>query len=407
MLDLARIRADFPGLNAYVGSHPLIYCDSAATAATPIPVVAAMNAYYLRYCANVHRGVHPLAQIATERYEAAREIARRFLGAADRREVVFCRGTTEGINLVAQTYGRQQVRRGDVVVITEMEHHSNIVPWQMLCRDKGAVLRVIPMGSSGIVDLQRVEDALRRPRTRLLAVTWVSNALGTCNPIHEIVQIAHRRGVPVLVDAAQAAPHLPIDVQAMGVDWLVLSGHKVYGPTGIGVLYGRLPLLSSMPAWQGGGDMVRDVQLHRSECHAPPAKFEAGTPHIAGAIGLAAAFDYLTGIGWPSVVAHERLLVQRAEEGFSRLSGVRVLPPRAVRVGLVSIALDRYHCDDIAQAMSNAGIAIRSGHHCARLVCDRLCVPGTARFSFGLYNTVEEVDACVQAVGQLVSRRAA
>jgi cysteine desulfurase/selenocysteine lyase len=395
--DAARLRADFPILSREVHGRPLVYLDNAATTQKPRAVIDAISRYYEHENANVHRGVHLLSERATKAYDVARATVARFVGAADPREVIFVRGTTEAVNLVAQTFGRRNVGAGDEVVVTGLEHHSNIVPWQMLCEEKGAVLRAVPIDDAGDLDLDAL-DRLLGPRTKLLAVTQVSNALGTVTPIAEIVRRAKARGVTVLVDGAQGLPHLGVDVQALGADFYAFSGHKVYGPTGIGVLWGRRALLEAMPPWQGGGDMILSVSFEKTVFNALPHKFEAGTPHIAGAIGLAAALDYLGRAGPEAVAAHERALLAYADEALRSVPDLRVVGAPRERAGVISFLVGDVHPHDVGTVLDRHGVAIRAGHHCAQPLMRRLGVGATARASFGLYNTREDVDALVRGL---------
>jgi cysteine desulfurase/selenocysteine lyase len=393
-LDLARLRAEFPILATRVHGKPLVYLDNAATTQKPRAVLDALLAYYATENANIHRGVHHLSQLATEAYEAAREKVARFLNAGSTHEIIFVRGTTEGINLVAQTYARSAVRPGDEILITGMEHHSNIVPWQLLAEQTGAVLRVAPLTDAGELDVAAFEQLLS-DRTRLVSVVHLSNALGTVNPIRRLADLAHRRGAPILIDGAQSAPHLAVDVQALDCDFFAFSGHKLFGPTGIGVLYGREALLDRMPPWQGGGDMISSVSFERSTWAGLPAKFEAGTPHIAGAIGLGAAIDWLSNVGLAVVAAHEDALLRYATAEVARIPGVRLIGAAPERASILSFALDGVHPHDVGQVLDLEGIAIRAGHHCAQPVMRRYGVAATARASFAVYNTVAEVDALV------------
>jgi cysteine desulfurase / selenocysteine lyase len=395
-LDVARLRADFPALDQLVHGKPLVYLDNAATSQKPRAVIDAVARYYERDNANVHRGVHALSERATRGFEGARRTVARFLG-ADPREVIFVRGATEAVNLVAQTFGRQRVGAGDEVVVTTLEHHSNIVPWQLLCTERGARVVPAPIEDSGDLDLEALSRLLG-PRVKLLAVTQVSNALGTVTPLPEIIGLARARGIPVLVDGAQGAPHLGVDVRTLGADFYVLSGHKVYGPTGIGVLWGRREHLEAMPPWQGGGDMIRTVTFERSTWADLPHKFEAGTPHIAGAIGLAAALDYVTAVGLPAIAAHEAALLAQAEAALRAMPDVRLVGTPRQRAGVLSFMLGDVHPHDLATIVDRQGVAIRAGHHCAQPLMRRLGVPATSRASFALYNTVADVEALVQAL---------
>ena len=393
-LDVETVRKDFPILGQEVRGKPLVYLDSAATSQKPRAVIDAVARYYLQDNANVHRGVHLLSERATKEYEGAREKVRRFINAARAEEIIFVRGTTEAINLVAQTYGRTRVRAGDEVLITEMEHHSDIVPWQLLCEEKGAVLRVAPIDDDG----QLLVDELQRmlgPRTRLLALAHVSNTLGTINPARRIVEIAHRQGIPVLLDGAQAAPHFPIDVRALDCDFYAFSGHKLFGPTGIGVLYGRSELLEEMPPWQGGGDMISSVTFEKTTWNKLPHKFEAGTPDIAGAIGLGAAIDYVSALGFAAVAAHEHDLLSYATEALRDLPGLRLIGTAKEKASVLSFVLGDVHPHDVGTILDQEGIAIRTGHHCTQPLMHRLGVPATARASLAFYNRREDVDALV------------
>ena len=398
--DLDRIRAQFPILAQPVRGHPLAYLDNAATTQKPRAVIEALRRYYEEDNANVHRGVHLLSERATSAYEEARAKVARFLGAADPREVIFVRGTTEAVNLVAQTFGRTRVGPGDEVLVTEMEHHSNIVPWQLLCREKGAHLRVLPITDEGDLRLEELERLLG-PRTRLLAVAHVSNALGTVNPVAEIVARAHARGVPVLVDGAQAAPHLGVDVEALGADFYALSGHKIYGPMGIGVLFGRKALLEEMPPWQGGGDMILSVSFEETTFNELPYRFEAGTPNVAGAVGLGAALDFVTGIGLPAIAAHERVVLSGLLEGLSEVEGVRLVGTPRERAGVVSFLLGDVHPHDAGTVLDRLGVAVRTGHHCAQPVLQRLGVAATVRASLAAYSSLSDVEALLRGLHEV------
>jgi cysteine desulfurase / selenocysteine lyase len=391
------VRRDFPILHQQVYGHPLVYLDNAATSQKPRAVIDAISHYYERGNANIHRGVHFLSEHATEEHEAARRIVQRFLNAADKREVIFVRSATEGINLVAQTYGRKHVCAGDEVLITAMEHHSNIVPWQMLCEEKDAKLRVIPINDRGELEMDELPKLLNS-RTKLLAVTHVSNALGTINPLRKIVEIAHSHGVPVVVDGAQAVPHLKVDVQELDCDFYVFSGHKVYGPTGIGVLYGKRALLEAMPPYQGGGDMIRSVTFEKTLYNDLPYKFEAGTPNIAGAIGLGAAIEYVNHLGIDNIAAHEHDLLIYATESLSAIPDIRIIGTAADKAAVISFIIEGIHPHDIGTILDRSGIAIRTGHHCAQPVMQRFRIPATARASFAMYNTRAEVDALVEGI---------
>ena len=396
-LDARAIRRDFPILRQRIHGKPLVYLDNAATTQKPQAVLDSLAHYYAEDNSNVHRGVHSLSGRATDSYEAARETARRFLNAADAKEIVFVRGTTEGINLVAQSFGRTHVGAGDEVVVTEMEHHSNIVPWQILCEEKRARLRVVPITDEGELVLEEYERLLT-DRTKIVAVSHVSNVLGTVNPVSDIVKLAKVRGITVVVDGAQAVAHMPVDMQALGCDFYVFSGHKIFGPTGIGVLYGRKPLLESMPVYQGGGGMIGRVTFERTTFADLPYKFEAGTPHIEGAIGLATALDYLTGIGIERVAAYEDELLKYATSALSTVPGLRVTGTAAAKASVLSFVLGEIHPHDVGTILDREGVAVRAGHHCCQPLMARLGVPATARASLALYNTHEDVDALVSAL---------
>jgi cysteine desulfurase/selenocysteine lyase len=395
--DLDRVRADFPILAQKVQSRPLVYLDNAASTQKPRAVTDAIAACYGEYYANVERGVHTLSQRSTAAREQARETVRRFLNAPSAEEVVFVRGTTEAINLVAASWGRRNVGPGDEILVTELEHHSNIVPWQLLCEERGAVLRVAPIDDRGEVILDELERLLS-PRTRLVAVAHVSNALGTVNPVREIAGRAHRVGALVLVDGAQAAPHLALDVQALGADFYAFSGHKVYGPSGIGVLWGRRELLAAMPPWQGGGGMIRDVSFAKTTYAPPPHRFEAGTPAIEAAIGLGAALDYLTALGLPAVAAWESGLLALATERLAAVPGLRLIGTARNKAAVLSFTMTGIHPHDVGTVLDQEGIAVRAGHHCAQPVMEHFGVPATSRASFGLYNTREEVEVLAAAL---------
>jgi cysteine desulfurase/selenocysteine lyase len=392
--DVARVRRDFPILRQKIHGKPLVYLDNAATSQKPQVVIDTLSRFYTEDNSNVHRGVHLLSQRATQEYEAARHKLQRFLNAAEAREIIFVRGTTEGINLVAQTYGRRHVGPGDEVIISHMEHHSNIVPWQILCEEKGAVLRVVPINDKGEFLLEEYEKLLS-PRTRFVSVVHLSNALGTINPVREIIAMAHRWNVPVLVDGAQAVPHIAVDVQELDCDFYTFSGHKLYGPTGIGVLYGKAGLLEAMPPYQGGGDMISSVTFAKTTYNSLPHKFEAGTPHIAGVVGLGAAIDYLGDIGLHVVAAHEEQLLDYAASALTAVPGVRLVGTAEDRAGVLSFVVEGVHPHDIGQILDQEGIAIRTGHHCCQPIMDRFGVPATARASLALYNTREDIDALV------------
>src|SRR5712691_4895840 len=396
-LDIERLRADFPILRQRVRGKPLVYLDNAATSQKPHVVIDAVTRFYSSENANIHRGVHFLSERATLAYDAVREKVARFLNARSAREVVFTRGTTESINLVAQSFGRTLLRPGDEVLITGMEHHSNIVPWQLLCEQTGARLRAVPITGTGELDLAAF-DRLLGERTRLVALVHVSNALGTINPVRELVVRAHARGVPVLVDGAQSAPHLGVDVQSLDCDFFACSGHKMFGPTGVGVLYGRESLLERMPPWQGGGDMIASVTLERSTWAPVPAKFEAGTPMIAEVIGLGAAIDYLHAVGLAGIAAWEHELLATATERVREIDGLRLVGTAREKASVLSFVMDGVHPHDIGTVLDDEGVAIRAGHHCAQPVMQHFGVPATARASFAVYNTHEEVDVLVRGL---------
>jgi len=398
--DVTRIRRDFPILHQEIHGKPLVYLDNAATTQKPQAVIDALTRYYSLDNSNVHRGVHTLSMRATQAYEAARQKVASFINAADPAEIVFVRGSTEGINLVACSYTRCCIREGDEVLITAMEHHSNIVPWQILCEERGARLRVAPMNLEGELLLDEFEKLLT-PKTRLVAVVYVSNSLGTVNPVGEIVALAHAKGIPVLIDGAQATPHMAVDVQALDCDFFVFSGHKMYGPTGIGVVYGRRALLEKMPPYQGGGDMIASVTFEKTTYNTLPYKFEAGTPHVAGVIGLGAAIDYIQSIGLPRIATHERGLVAYATQELTSLPGVRLIGTAKEKASVVSFVLEGVHPHDVGTILDREGIAVRTGHHCTQPVMDFFGVPATSRASFGLYNTRAEIDALVAAIARV------
>jgi cysteine desulfurase/selenocysteine lyase len=398
--DVRKIREDFPFLKQKVYGKPLVYLDNAATSQKPQVVLDALLRFYTQDCSNVHRGVHLVSERATQAYEGARVKIQRFLNVDDPREIIYVRGSTEGINLVAQTYGRQHVQAGDEILISALEHHSNIVPWQILCEEKGARLRVAPINDRGELILEEFEKLLG-DRTRLVGVAHVSNALGTVNPIKTIVRMAHARNIPVLVDGAQAAPHTKLDLQALGCDFYALSGHKLFGPTGIGILYGKASLLESMPPYQGGGDMIKTVTFEKTVYADLPYKFEAGTPNIAGGIGLGAAFDYVTRIGLDKIAAYEHDLLIYGTEALSRIAGLRIIGTAREKAAVLSFVIDGIHPHDIGTVLDRQGIAVRTGHHCAQPVMDRFGVPATARASLAFYNTFAEIDALVAGLGKV------
>ena len=395
--DIAQVRADFPILRRQVRDRPLVYLDNAATTQKPQVVIDAIARYYTEYNANVHRGVHYLSEVASEAYEGARRKIAAFVNAPDERSIVFTRNATEGINLVAQTFGRLRVGPSDEVLISAMEHHSNIVPWQLLCEERGARLRVAPINDRGELLMDELE-ALIGERTRLVSIAHMSNALGTVNPVEEIVRIAHARGVPVLLDGSQAAYHMPVDVQALDCDFYVATGHKLYGPTGIGFLYGKSEHLDAMPPFMGGGDMIASVTFEKSTWNTVPHKFEAGTPHIEGAIVLGVAIDYIRATGLAAIAEHERDLLAYGTDALSSVDGLRLIGTARRKASILSFVLEGVHPHDIGTIVDREGVAIRTGHHCAQPVMDRFNVPATARASLAMYNTREEIDALVRAL---------
>ncbi len=397
--DAERVRGDFPILAQRVNGRPLVYLDSAASSQRPLAVLRAVERYETHHHSNVHRGVHTLSQAATEAFEGARARARRFLNARSTREIVFVRGATEGINLVAQSLARSRFGPGDEILISALEHHANIVPWQMVCAQTGCTLKVAPIDRRGEVDFERL-SALLSARTRLVAMAHVSNALGTVLPIKRIVEAAHSCGALVLVDGAQAVPHTVVDVRELGCDFYAFSGHKLYGPTGIGVLYGREELLEEMPPWQGGGDMIRTVTFEKSTYNDLPWKFEAGTPNISGAVGLAAAMDYLEGLGIQALAAHEHRLLELATGELERMPGIEIIGTAAHKAAVLSFTMRGCHPHDLGTILDSEGVAIRTGHHCAMPVMTFFDVPATARASFGCYNTEADVRALVAALGK-------
>ena len=396
-LDAAQVRAAFPALHQQVNGRPLVYLDSAATTQKPVDVIEAVDRFYRRDCANVHRGVHALSQRATVAYESARTSVKRHLGARDSREIVFTRGTTEAINLVAHSFVRPRLAAGDEVLITAMEHHSNIVPWQLLCEERGASLRVVPIDDRGELDLEAYHSLLS-DRTRIVGIVWVSNALGTVNPVRDLIAAAHARGVPVLVDGAQAVPHMAVDVTEIDCDFLAFSGHKTYGPTGIGALYGKREHLLEMQPYQGGGDMILSVTFEQTVYAEPPHRFEAGTPNIAGAIGLAAALGYLERLGLDAVTDHEQRLLDEATRRVLDVPGTRLIGSARRRAGALSFVMDGIHPHDIGTILDAEGVAVRAGHHCAQPVMKRYDVSATVRASFGVYNTSDDIEALVRGL---------
>jgi cysteine desulfurase / selenocysteine lyase len=398
-LDVERVRRDFPILATRVNGHPLVYLDSAASAQRPSPVLAAVEEYETHSHANVHRGVHALSQAATAAYEGARERVRRFINARSAKEIIFVRGTTEGINLVAQAWARPRLHPGDEILITALEHHANIVPWQMVCEQTGAVLKVAPINRRGELELEEFLQLLGA-RTRLVAVSHVSNALGTVLPVKRLIDAAHARGALVLIDGAQAVPHSQVDVRALGADFYAFSGHKLYGPTGIGVLYGREELLAAMPPWQGGGDMILTVSFEKTTYNELPWKFEAGTPNISGAVGLAAAMDYVESLGIEAIAAHEQHLLQLATAQLARLADIEIIGTAAHKASVLSFVMKGVHAHDLGTILDAEGVAVRTGHHCAMPVMTFFGVPATARASFACYNTEADVARLAAALAR-------
>jgi cysteine desulfurase/selenocysteine lyase len=396
-LDVAALRRDFPILAERVNGKPLVYLDNAATTQKPASVIDALDAYYRHENANVHRGVHTLSQRATDDYEAARARIARFIGGVATEEVIYTSGTTGGLNLVAQSYGRNVLRPGDDVVISALEHHSNIVPWQLVCAQTGASLRVVPVNDAGEIEMTEYERLLG-PRTKIVAFTHVSNALGTITPIERVIRLAHDAGAIVVVDGAQAIAHVGVDVRALDCDFYAFSGHKIFGPTGIGALYGKAAILDAMPPYQGGGDMIRSVTFEKTEYNDLPYKFEAGTPNIAGAIGFGAAIDYVEGVGIGAIAAYEDALLDYATRRVEAIPGLRIVGTAAHKAAIVSFTLAGVHAHDVGTILDNEGIAVRAGHHCAMPVMERFGISGTARASFALYNTIEEIDALATGI---------
>ena len=399
--NVARIREDFPILKQKIHGKPLAYLDNGATSQKPQTVIDTLVRYYSSENSNIHRGVHSLSERATADYEAARAKVRAFINARSEKEIVFARGTTEAINLVAQSYGRSFLNTGDEIIVSAMEHHSNIVPWQMVCGQVGARLRVIPINHDGEIVMEEYQRLLNE-RTKFVAVTHVSNALGTVAPVKAITALAHERGVPVLLDGAQAVPHLRVDVRDLDCDFYAFSGHKMFGPTGIGVLYGRAELLETMPPYQGGGDMISLVTFEKTHYNVLPYKFEAGTPNIAGVIGLGAAIDYIQALDWNQVAVYERELLRYATEALAEIAPVRIIGTAKEKAGVLSFVLDHVHAHDVGTILDQEGVAVRAGHHCAMPVMQRFGVPATTRASFAFYNTTEEIDVLVKAIRRVL-----
>ncbi|MFN3872729.1 MAG: SufS family cysteine desulfurase [Ignavibacterium sp.] len=399
--DVNRIREDFPILKQIVHGKPLVYLDNAATTQKPLQVLKELEKYYYTMNANIHRGVHALSQEATEAYEGSRIKIKKFINALGKNEIIFTRGTTESINLVAQTYGRKNFNEGDEIIISHMEHHSNIVPWQMICEERKAKLRVIPIDENGELVFEEFEKMLNE-KTKFVSIVYASNSLGTVNPVKKIIDLAHSFNVPVLIDAAQAVNHLRIDVQELDCDFLAFSGHKLYGPTGIGILYGKVNHLDTMPPYQGGGDMISKVTFEKTIYNELPYKFEAGTPNIAGAIGLGAAIDYVEKIGIENIAKHENDLLEYATEKISELKGLRIIGTSKNKISVLSFVLENVHPHDVGTFLDFEGVAIRTGHHCTQPIMDRYGIPATSRASFGMYNTFDEVDVLVNGLKKIL-----
>ena len=399
--DVNSVRDDFPILKQQVNGNRLVYLDNGATSQKPQSVIDAIVEYYETTNSNVHRGVHTMSQQATDGYEGARSKVRKFLNASKDKEIIFTRNTTEGVNLVAHSYGRKNIGPGDDIIVSNMEHHSNIVPWQMLCEENGANLKVVPIDDSGELVMDEYQKLLS-PRTKLVSITHVSNALGTILPAKQIVQMAHSYGSPVLLDGAQAVPHMPVDVQDLDCDFYVFSGHKLFGPTGIGILYGKENYLESMPPFLGGGDMIKSVTFEKTLYNDLPYKFEGGTPDISGAIGLGAAIDYVNSLGFDQITAHEDALLQYGTEALASIGGVHIVGTAARKAGILSFVMDMAHPHDIGTILDEQGIAIRTGHHCAQPVMQRFQIPATARASLAFYNTKEDIDALVKGIDRVI-----
>jgi len=401
-LDVQAIRRQFPIINREVKGRPLVYFDNAATTQKPAAVLDALQFYYNNFNANIHRGIHTLAEEATAAFEQTRDAVRSFIGASSREEIIFTRGTTEGINLVAYSWGRKNVRAGDEILISAMEHHSNIVPWQLLCEEKGAVLRVVPVNDQGELIMEEYERLLNR-KTKLVSIVHVSNALGTVNPVKEMIRMAHTNGSLFMVDGAQAVVHLDIDVQDLDCDFFAFSAHKLYGPTGTGVLYGKKSLLEAMPPFQGGGEMIREVSFEKTSFNELPYKFEAGTPNIAGVVAFRPALDFVLKTGKNAIRKHEEELLSYAHQELEKISGLKIIGQARHKVSVVSFIIDNVHPQDIGILLDNRGIAVRTGHHCAQPLMDRFCIPGTARASFAVYNTLGEIDELAAGLKRAVN----
>ena len=399
--NIDKIRNDFPILQTKVHGKPLVYLDNAATSQKPISVIKKAQEYYSTMNSNIHRGVHALSGVATEAFETARIKVKKFINALGKNEIIFTRGTTESINLVAQTYGRTNLQEGDEIIISHMEHHSNIVPWQILCKEKNAKLKIIPINNKGELIYDEFEKLVNE-KTKLVSIVYVSNSLGTVNPVKKIIDYAHQFKIPVLVDGAQAVNHLKVDVQQLDCDFLAFSGHKMYGPTGIGVLYGKVNLLESMPPYQGGGDMISRVTFEETTYNELPHKFEAGTPNIGGAIGLGEAIDYINNIGIENIALHEKELLDYATEAVQKVPGLKIIGTAKDRVSVLSFVLDNVHPHDIGTFLDFEGVAIRTGHHCTQPVMDRFRIPATSRASFAMYNTKEEIDVLIHGLNKII-----
>ncbi|MBS1778351.1 MAG: cysteine desulfurase [Bacteroidetes bacterium] len=400
-MDIVSVRKQFPILERLVKGKPLVYLDNAATTQKPQSVIDALTSYYSGYNANIHRGIHTLAEEATAAFEATRDAVQQFINAATREEIIFTRGTTEGINLVAATWGRQNVGKGDEVIISGMEHHSNIVPWQILCEEKGAILKVIPVNEAGELQMD-VFHSLLNSKTKIVAIVHASNALGTINPIKEIVAAAHNAGAVVLVDGAQSTVHMDIDVQNLDCDFFALSAHKLYGPTGVGVLYGKKHILESMPPYMGGGEMIKEVTFEKTTYNDLPYKYEAGTPNIADVIAFKAAMDFMESIGKENIARHEQVLLNYATEELQKINGLKIIGQSKHKTGVISFVIDNIHPQDIGILLDNQGIAVRTGHHCTQPLMSRFCIPGTTRASFAVYSTIDEVNALVAGLHKVV-----
>ncbi len=400
-IDIVSIRKQFPILERQVKGKPLVYLDNAATTQKPQAVIDALTSYYSGYNANIHRGIHTLAEEATAAFEATRDAVQQFINAATREEIIFTRGTTEGINLVAATWGRQNVGKGDEVIISGMEHHSNIVPWQILCEEKGAILKVIPVNEAGELQMD-VFHSLLNSKTKIVAIVHASNALGTINPIKDIVAAAHNAGAVVLVDGAQSTVHMNIDVQDLDCDFFALSAHKLYGPTGVGVLYGKKHILEAMPPYMGGGEMIKEVTFEKTTYNELPYKYEAGTPNIADVIAFKAAMDFMESIGKENIARHEQVLLNYATEELQKINGLKIIGQAKHKTGVISFVIDNIHPQDIGILLDNQGIAVRTGHHCTQPLMSRFCIPGTTRASFAVYSTIDEVNALVAGLHKVV-----